>query len=430
MRKIYETDSYIKEYETVVTASGKLDDGRYYVELDESIFFPEEGGQNADTGTLSIVNTGNGKEAGPAAQDMAENTITPEAGESCIKLTEGIIRRGDAVHDDLIRYIVDKPVEAGSRVLCRLDWDDRYDRMQNHSGEHILTGVIHNRYGFDNVGFHLSDTGFVTLDLNGAITYEDVIEAEKEANRAIYANLTIKDCYPAKDELKDIDYRSKIDIEGQVRLIVIGGMTDSSYSDCLDVCACCAPHVARTGEIGIIKVISVISWKGGIRISMLCGRRALEYINREHDLLTETARALSTEAVNVPSMVEQHKKEIAELKYRVNEILKQTITDRIMNADGDEMRLVFVDSDYHADIMKDIYNTLTGKYEGYVGIFAGDDGHGYRYNAGSRDHDSRELAAGLKERFGAKGGGSPQMIQGRISAPEEEIREYFNLLSL
>ena len=129
-------------------------------------------------------------------------------------------------------------------------------------------------------------------------------------------------------------------------------------------------------------------------------------------------------------MVEQHKKEISELKYRVNEILKQTITDRIMNADGDEMRLVFVDSDYPADIMKDIYNTLTGKYEGYVGIFAGDDGHGYRYNAGSRDHDSRELAAGLKERFGAKGGGSPQMIQGRIGAPEEEIREYFNLLSL
>ncbi|MBR5361698.1 MAG: alanyl-tRNA editing protein, partial [Lachnospiraceae bacterium] len=310
MKKLYETDSYIREYETVVTASGNMEDGSFFIELDETIFFPEEGGQNADTGVLTVTGSGHS-----------------------VRLADGTVRRGDAGREDVIRYIVTEPLETGTRVKCTLDWEQRYDRMQNHSGEHILTGVIHNRYGFDNVGFHLSDSGFVTLDLNGVISYEQVIESEAEANRAIYANLVIRDSYPDKEELKDIEYRSKIDIEGQVRLISIGG---TGYKDSLDVCACCAPHVARTGEIGIIKVISVINWKGGIRISMLCGRRALEYINREHSLLSDTARMLSTEVDNVPSMTEQHKKEITELKYRLNEAMKQAVIDRIRNACDDE----------------------------------------------------------------------------------------------
>ena len=426
MKKIYETQSYIKEYETVVTGSGKLEDGRFYVELEETIFFPEEGGQNADTGTLTIV------KADDPVKTAAEGIIKRDY---TIRLTGGLIKRGDAVNEDEIRYIVSEPIETGTRVLCRLDWDQRYDRMQNHSGEHILTGVIHNRYGFVNVGFHLSDTGFVTLDVSGALSYEQVIEAEAEANRAVYANLPIWDSYPSKEQLKDIEYRSKIDIGGQVRLISIGGIrggisgygsvSAADYRDCLDVCACCAPHVASTGEIGIIKVFSVINWKGGIRISMLCGRRALEYINREHNLLSDTAKSLSTEMVNVPTMVEQHKKEIMDLKYRLGEALKESLIDRIRNAEGDGMRCVFVDGDYPADIMKDIYNELTEKYEGFTGIFAGDDEQGYRYNAGSKDRDSRELAAGLKETFGAKGGGSPQMIQGRVAASREDIVTFF-----
>ena len=398
MKKIYETQSYIREYETEVTSSGKLEDGCFYVELEETIFFPEEGGQSADTGILTVIDTGDR-----------------------VSLTGGMIKRGNAGEEDVIRYTVSAPLEAGTKVRCVLDWDNRYDRMQNHSGEHILTGVIHNRYGFDNVGFHLSDTGFVTLDLNGVISYEQVIEAEAEANRAVYSNLEIRDSYPSKEELGNIDYRSKIDIEGQVRLISIGG---TGYDDSLDVCACCAPHVARTGEIGIIKVISVINWKGGIRISMLCGRRALEYINTEHALLTEASRMLSTEPANVPGIIEQHKKEITELKYRLGETMKQSAVDRIRNASGDELRCLFVEDDYPADVMKDIYNALTEKYDGYVGVFAGDDEQGYRYNAGSGELDSRELAAGLRERFGAKGGGSAQMIQGRVAASRDELTEY------
>ena len=393
-RRVYETDSYIREFDTVITATGTDDNGQPYAELEETVFFPEEGGQNADTGTLMIRDTG-----------------------KSVRVT------GGHINGDVIRYTLSEPVARGATVHCVLDWDIRYDRMQNHSGEHILTGVIHNKYGFDNVGFHLSDTGAVTLDLNGVISYEEVIEAERTANAVIYSDLPVSDSYPGKDELKDIDYRSKKEIDGQVRLITIGegDMT-------VDVCACCAPHVRRTGEIGIIKVISVINWKGGIRISMLCGRRALEFINREHDILTEAARGLSTEASNVPSRISALIGEVSELKGKLYEALKAEVINRIKSSTDDEMRLVFVSGDYPAVVVRDIYNALAERYDGYCGVFAGDDDTGYRYNAGSRGKDSRELGALLKEKLAARGGGSADMIQGRIEADEETIRRFFREL--
>ena len=391
----YERDSYLKDNHTFVTAAGINDDGTPYAEFEETIFFPEEGGQNADTGRL----------------------ITDSGVE--IRVLGGVIG------GDRIRYTLSQPVNEGDKVHCLLDWDVRYDRMQNHSGEHILTGLIHSEYGFDNVGFHLSDTGFVTLDLNGVISYEQVIRAETEANRVIYSNLPIKDSYPSREELETIDYRSKKEIEGQVRLITIG---DEEHT--VDICACCAPHVARTGEIGIIKVISVINWKGGIRISMLCGRRALEYINKEHELLSATARSLSTEAVNVPERVGALISQVGELKVRVAEILNQSMIYRIEASADDEMRCVFVDKYYPAVVMKEIYNILAAKYEGYCGIFAGDDADGYRYNAGSGTLDSRELATVFREKLGARGGGSSEMIQGKVDASKEMIADIVRDISV
>lgn len=413
MKRLYETDSYIKVLETVVTEAGDDEKGRPYICLADTIFFPEEGGQNADTGYLVLK----------GQSDACADTDPPHK----IRVLDGIITgrntcssvsEGSGIQ---IRYIVSEPVAAGTGVICYLDWGKRYDRMQNHSGEHILTGVIHNRYGFDNVGFHLSDTGFVTLDLNGVLTYEQVIEAEKEANRVVYANMPIKDSYPTAQELEGITYRSKIDIDGQVRLITIG-----SDDETVDVCACCAPHVARTGEIGLIKVISVINWKGGIQIAMLCGRRALEYINKEHDILTETAVMLSTEAVNVPDIVNKHREEITELKARLAQALENGVKYRIGSGEADETGCIFVEGDFPAGSMKNIYNSLAGLYtDRYVGLFAGDDGTGYRYYAGSRNRDSRKLAVTLKEALNAKGGGSAEMIQGKVQASRKEIEDYF-----
>lgn len=407
--RIYETDSYLKEIKTVVTQTGTDEKGHPYICLEDTIFFPEEGGQNADTGTLTIINDNSGSAQKIRILDgiiTGRNTCSASSGESEIN----------------IRYIVSEPVDAGTEVLCDLDWDMRYDRMQNHSGEHVVSGLIHSEYGFDNVGFHLSDTGFVTLDFNGVLSYEQVIEVERRANGVIYANMPIKDSYPTKDELRGMEYRSKIDIDGQVRLITIA---DDDRK--IDICACCAPHVKRTGEIGIIKIMSVINWKGGIRISMLCGRRALEYINREHDILTETARLLSTEIVNVPELVRSRGSEINELKARLSTSLEKNVTDRIGSGAADETGCVFVESDFPQESMKNVYNVLSDRLKDrFVGVFAGNEADGYRYFAGSREKDSRVLADRLREDFGAKGGGNAKMIQGKIAATAESIKALFS----
>ncbi len=397
MNKIYENESYIREIKTVVAEAGTDAKGRFYAVFEDTVFFPEEGGQYADTGTVTVISDGN---------DSA-------ADEPKVRVLDGIISKGE------IRYIISGPLEAGMNVSLSLDWDQRYDRMQNHSGEHILTGVIHNRYGFDNVGFHLSDTGFVTIDFNGTLGYEQVIECEEEANRVIYANMPIKDSYPTAEELAGIEYRSKKEIDGQVRLITIG-----DEERLVDICACCAPHVKRTGEVGIIKVLSVINWKGGIRISFLCGRRALLHINSEHDILMQTARSLSTEAVNIPAAVNRYREEASELKAAYTALREKTVTDAVKAAGEGGIRCVFVEGDFPAVSMKNIYNVLREERSGYVGIFAGDDESGYRYNAGGED--SRELAAKMKEKFGAKGGGSADMIQGRVDALREQIERFFD----
>lgn len=277
MLKLYEKNSYMREC-TVTVLDSFEDKGKYYITLDQSIFFPEEGGQYADTGILTIktpckevdITTEKSTTCKRDMADILSETLTADPGEvatgSSLRLLDGQIIK-DGPKKGEIAYEVSQMIPAGTSLTCVLDWDKRYDRMQNHSGEHVITGTIHNRYGFNNVGFHLSDDGFVTLDIDGALTYDQVIEMEREANAYIYKNLPIIDSYPDNESLKNMSYRSKIEIDGQVRLITVG-----DESETVDVCACCAPHVKSTGEIGIIKVISVIKWKKGVQIAILCGR--------------------------------------------------------------------------------------------------------------------------------------------------------------
>lgn len=420
MIKLYEKNGRLAENTTKVTCFLEVN-SEYYIGLEESIFFPEEGGQNADTGEISwennIINVLDGKlykGLDKAAQEALEDRDDIE------------------VSKELILYKVSGPISEGQEVHCILDYGNRYDRMQNHSGEHILTGVIHREYGFDNVGFHLSDEGPVTLDINGKLTYEQVMDMEKEANRVIYANMPIVDSYPAKEELAGIDYRSKIEIDGQVRLITIGDENET-----VDVCACCAPHVKRTGEVGIIKIVSVVNWKGGIRISMLAGRRALEYINSEHEIIKSLTGLLTTSPDNLLNITKSHIEELGELKGKLAVSLETGIISRIDNAVTDVINngatcsdglvcgnhVEFVESDFPAASMKNIYNHMLSKYNGYVAIIAGDDETGYRYFGGSISNDSRELAAILREKFNAKGGGKPDMVQGQIEATASAITE-------
>lgn len=385
MVKLYEKQSYLSECEAVITDCFTKD-GFVYVRLDRTIFFPEEGGQYADLGELVY----------------GDNTS--------VRLLGGEVT--DKNGKDII-YRVESEVPVGE-VKCILNWDLRYERMQNHSGEHVLTGTIHNEFGYDNVGFHLSDDGPVTLDMNGVLTWEEVMEMERKANEVIYNNLPITDSYPTGAELANLSYRSKIEIEGQVRLITIGDRDNP-----IDVCACCAPHVKTTGEIGIIKVISMVNWKGGVRISMLAGRRALRYINDRFDIIRSVTERLTTSFDNVPDIIDGYKKEIGESKALINKTYV-SLAEKICSASGSPF--VFFDSDCPMSAMKNILSTLINMTDGYAGVFVGEDGS-YRYMIGSKDKDSRIVASLLKEKLDARGGGKTDSIQGQVTACKDDIEK-------
>ena len=385
MVKLYEKQSYLSECEAVVTDCFTKD-GFVYVRLDRTIFFPEEGGQYADLGELVY----------------GDNTS--------VRLLGGEVT--DKSGKDII-YRVESEVPVGE-VKCILNWDLRYERMQNHSGEHVLTGTIHNEFGYDNVGFHLSDDGPVTLDMNGVLTWEEVMEMERKANEVIYNNLPITDSYPTGAELANLSYRSKIEIEGQVRLITIGDRDNP-----IDVCACCAPHVKTTGEIGIIKVISMVNWKGGVRISMLAGRRALRYINDRFDIIRSVTERLTTSFDNVPDIIDGYKKEIGECKALINKTYV-SLAEKICSASGSPF--VFFDSDCPMSAMKNILSTLINMTDGYAGVFVGEDGS-YRYIIGSKDKDSRIVASLLKEKLDARGGGKSDSVQGQVASCKEDIEK-------
>lgn len=389
MKKIYEQDSYRREHDALVTSCSREGEDTF-IQLDESVFFPEEGGQYADTGRL----------------------LTADG--SSIRLLDGRIVRGE------VFYRVEKEIPAGTSVHCELDWEQRRSRMQQHTGEHILTGTIHNRYGYNNVGFHLSDDAPVTLDLDGPLTWEQAMEMEAAANEAVTANLPVVVLYPSREELAGLEYRSKIEIEGQVRLVAIG-----EGENRIDLCACCAPHVARTGEVGLIKIVSLQNYKGGVRIGILCGARAMEHYRREWKRSLDLAKSLSTGVEQVPEAVEALREELALARQELAAQREAALLRELDSIPEDGLPLLFAEASLPPAVMKNVYNALTSRFPGYAGIFAGDDEQGWRYYAGSVNLDSRELAAGMRSALGAKGGGSREMVQGKTDAARSRIEAFW-----
>ena len=263
--RLYDRDAYARVFEATVISCEEItkEDRRLYeVVLDQTLFFPEEGGQSPDKGVIN---------------DIQVTDVQ--------------------INNEIITHYLESAIPAGSKVMGRIDWAHRFNNMQQHSGEHVFSGIVHKKFGYDNVGFHLSDQ-VVTMDFNGVLTAEQGAEIEWEVNQAIAQNVEIVISYPSKDELASIKYRSKIDIEGQVRIVTVTGY---------DVCACCAPHVRRTGEIGGLKVMSLHNYKGGVRISILCGLRALEAFREKCSIVSDLTSFLTTGQENLVTTVQKLK---------------------------------------------------------------------------------------------------------------------------
>ena len=379
MRKLFYENINITDFTATVVSCEAAEDGKQYrVLLDSTAFFPEEGGQSADKGTLNNL---------PILDVQIKN--------------------------DLIYHYISEPLEPGTSVTGHVDWEQRFDFMQQHSGEHIVSGLVHGRFGYNNVGFHLS-LNEVTLDFDGELTPAQVHEIELRANEIIYRNLPVEITYPSKEELANLSYRSKIEIEGQVRIVTIPGV---------DICACCAPHVAHTGEIGMIKITNCQSHRGGVRLNILCGARALADYNKKQDSVTAVSVALSAKQDLIADAVLKVKEDLLRQQERINNLqakyLELCISSLPSPAEA-EHAILFVDT-MDTIAIRNTVNTLVEKYTGYCGVFSGDEETGYSFIVGSKNKDCKELAQTFRNEFGAKCGGNTPMIQGSVIAGKSHI---------
>lgn len=377
--KLYENDSYMKNF-TAVVLSCVPDGDSFQVIVDKSAFFPEGGGQNADTGFLGDVRV----------LDVQE--------------------KGGTVY-----HKTDRPLEVGASVEGEIDWEKRFSNMQQHSGEHIVSGIVHRKYGYDNVGFHLGDEN-VTLDFNGPLTKDDLVWIERAANKAVFENRAITVAYPSADELVSLTYRSKIEIDGQVRIVTVDGY---------DVCACCAPHVARTGEIGLIKITNCQSYKGGVRLNILCGFRALSDYAKKQESIGKISAQLSVKPEEADGAVKKLGQDMYDLKGRLMALQEKLMSEKIKSLPADCANVCIFADELDASAMRRAVNQMTECHEGFCGIFVGSDSEGYRYNIGSCGQDAREMSKLLAQAGSLKGGGSPEMIQGRIQAKKAAIETVF-----
>lgn len=375
--KLYYTDSHIHEFSARVLSCEKAKKG-FAVVLDKTAFFPEGGGQPADTGLI-----------GPAAvRDVQE-------------------QNGEILH------YTDQALTPGQEYACALDWEQRLCRMQNHSGEHIVSGITHKLYGFDNVGFHMG-AECMTIDFSGELSWEQLTEIETLANQAVRDDIPVTASFPAPEELSHMEYRSKLELTHDVRIVEIPGV---------DRCACCAPHVKRTGEIGLIKLLSAERHRGGVRIELVCGMDALRECRLMQKNVTAISGLLSARRAKSAAAVERVLAEQARLKERVAELSMALAQLKAESFSYTEGNICVFDNVLDEVALRELVNLLVEKCGGMAGAFSGSDETGYLYIIGSKNINLRERSREINAAINGKGGGTPEMIRGRAATTAEKIQK-------
>ena len=380
MNELFYRDEYAREFDAEVISCQKGKKG-YEVVLSDTAFYPEGGGQPADRGTLGQVNVLDVKR-----------------------------RNGEILH------ITDAPLEPGMTVHGVLDWERRFDHMQQHSGEHILSGVVHAQFGYDNVGFHMNDE-VVTVDFNGPITWEEAMEMEDKVNAYIWTDAESRELYPSEEELKAMDYRSKIELKGKVRLVEYPGA---------DLCACCGTHVAHTGEIGLMKILSVSRHKDGVRMEMLFGGRAMQDYDRKHLLNTEFSCRLSAKPYETGEAIQRVLDEMNAMKFRMQAMNERYYAMRATSIPVGEPVIFFNEPGMSMVEIRKFCDYLisTGKVKTAM-IISPKDKESVNYVMGSADLNMRDVGKLLNEKLHGRGGGRPEMVQGSFQAEAEAVEQAF-----
>ena len=375
--KLYYENAFLREFDGVVVdcrPQGK----KWLVQLNQTAFYPEGGGQPADHGTLG----------------SAHVTDVHEKG-------------------GVIFHTCDRAVETGSTVTGTLDWARRFDHMQQHSGEHICSGLICARYGCDNVRFHMGAES-VTIDFNADIPWEELLEIEAAANRYIYEDHAIDIQLHRGAELDAIDYRSKKPLEGDVRIVTFPG------ADC---CACCGTHVMRSGQVGIVKFLSVQKFREGVRIELLCGGRAYRYLSACWAQDVAAAQALSVKPTASAAAVERVLGELGALRQRCAKLEESVFAGIAARYAGSGDVLLFED-EMSGDSVRRLCDAVAETCGGRCAVFAGA-GSAWKYAIGQRGGDLRALPKELNAARSRRGRGQPEIVQGSVGAEREAIDAFF-----
>lgn len=377
-QKLYETDAYVQEFTATVLSCAPAQGG-YAVVLDKTAFFPEGGGQPCDLGTLGAAH-----------------------------VTD--------VHTDgtTITHTTDAPLEPGAQVTGRIDWPRRLDAMQQHTGEHILSGALHRLFGAENVGFHIGSP-YVRMDTSIPLTAAQLARAEAEANAAVRADTPVHCYIPDAATLAATEYRSKKELEGPVRLVEAGG----------DCCACCGTHLARTGEVGLIKIISAQHYKTGIRLAVACGQRAYDAVSAICADAEAAGRLLSAPAGSLTPAVENRQNGETALKQRIA-ALQNALADAYVKAAVPGQPAVLWAEGADGDGLRRIAMAVCADTN-QVACALAPGGQGTSYAlAAPEGIDARALGKALNEAFAGRGGGKPAFCQGSLAQPgltPEAVRE-------
>lgn len=371
--KLYYKDCHLRQFEATVLSCEKTEKG-YEVILDATAFYPEGGGQACDLGTLGDVRV----------------LDVQEKGETVVHLCDGPLNPGDAVEGVI-------------------DWERRFDQMQQHTGEHIVSGIVHRLYGFNNSGFHVGSE-VITVDFDGIIPQEALPLIEAEANRVVWQNLQLRCWYPSEEELPTVGYRTKRELPWPVRIVEIPGV---------DKCACCGVQVAQTGEVGLVKLFTCVKFHQGVRIEMACGNRALALLNAAYDQNRQVSQAFSAKLFETGEAARTMNKRLADAEYRASTLQKQ-IFDQIAQGYRNRGNVLLHRPDCPPAELRELADRIAEVCGGIAFVYSGSN-----ICLASRTDDLKELGKELKTRFNARGGGKPGYFQGTLQATPEELEVFF-----
>ncbi|HWP50388.1 MAG TPA: alanyl-tRNA editing protein [Clostridia bacterium] len=378
VKRLFRESPYQTEF--LATVLSCTPQGSHFaVELDATCFYPEGGGQPADTGTL-----GNAK-----VLDVHEK-------------------------DESIVHTIDTQLGIGETVTGRIDWLRRFSLMQHHTGEHIVSGIVHKLFKLDNVGFHMG-SAMVTVDFNGELSAEQLATVELNANQMVFANIPVQESYPSAEMLSELPYRSKKALAGEVRIITIPN------TDC---CACCGTHVAKTGEIGLIKLLSPQRYKGGTRVGLLCGEKALADYRQKDASVADISHLLSAKPAEIAEAVQRVLSEVDTLRAALTAAKDKLFASRLESVDQGDGFLCLFEDNLSPNELRRFCTQLIEHRAGPCLLLCGDDKDGYCYALGTLEGDARMLSKDLHQVLGGKGGGSAQLVQGTLPAVHASIMAY------